>query len=119
MFGASRPTWRLLGCHLAVLCVVSNVGCGEQEDLSAPSTDVPGDTAASRTSNIHGTLLAPRMKSLAGPLFVQVSPEASGIDFVNRGATPQRNHLGEPINFGTNSGQHTAGGVCIGDYDAD
>jgi hypothetical protein len=52
-------------------------------------------------------------------LFASVPPEESGVDFVNKGAVQQTNARGEPINFGTNSAQHTAEGVCVGDYDGD
>jgi len=119
MWEVSRPNCRLFACPLAVYLAVLSAGCRVQEDLNTHSTDGSGAATATTMSNIRGTRLAPRMKLSSGPLFTQVSPAESAIDFVNHGATPQRNYLGEPINFGTNSGQHTAGGVCIGDYDAD
>jgi hypothetical protein len=52
-------------------------------------------------------------------LFARVLAEQSGVDFVNKGVIRQTNARGEPINFGTGSAQHTAGGVCIGDFDGD
>jgi enediyne biosynthesis protein E4 len=94
-------------------------GCGGGGD---PGTNTPnGDDANSRSAitEIASEPLAPRSAGTASQLFASVPPEHSGVDFVNKGAVQKTNARGEPINFGTNSAQHTAEGVSIGDYDGD
>jgi enediyne biosynthesis protein E4 len=111
--------WQFLSYLLTLVCLTCDLGCGARNDVGASSADASHDRAATQAKNISGTPLRPRTSPASGPMFARIPASESGIDFVNHGATPKRNSNGEPIYFGTNSGQHTSGGVCIGDYDGD
>jgi hypothetical protein len=101
------------------VCLLCACGCEGRPNHTTEAEVGVAAHSESAASNIVGKPLAPRLNGTASNLFARVPPAQTGVDFVNKGSVPQTNARGEPINFGTNSAQHTAEGVCIGDYDGD
>jgi hypothetical protein len=104
---------------LILVWLFAAVGCGDGGNPNVNNSQGIAGSTHSPASNITSEPLAPRSTRTASQLFARVPPDESGVDFVNKGSVQQTNARGEPINFGTNSAQHTAEAVCIGDYDGD